>query len=635
MTTQPSIANQEPEWEECMRMLAAIPGMPLAERVETIERLLRNPSPGIRPRALRMAAATLTEDKLVAFIRSDDDDVLRNAGLEILKIKGHAAFSLAATLARDEDWDVVLQAVLILDHIRDPRGIEFLRPLLEHPDTNVIQGAIVALGHLGDARTIADLLPFLDRDPWLQIAAIQALGDLRSPQAIPALRALLPDLLLGMFSAEAIARIGGREAWNCLSAHWLAFEESLEAEAFLGLLAHVIEGLPSDPPCDGTLTASLESRLHDASGVVRTGAARCLLACGSSTSDRKALSILGETPDSSNTLPACLTRRKDLCDTLLRSPNPFREWGFLLVSRHPHAAHASALAEALRQDEPPACLEALAEALRQIHDAGVVAATVDFYLTLPPAMRDSLSVALKAHRAMLLGLLEERPDISEEDRLILAARAGVPDGQIVSRVNALDPEGRCLVLPEIVGRRSVMVKLPWKRWIEKEPGIYVPLLADIAGESRVVEVADLLRPFLSEEPPSERLIRAMGALRDRASVPALSKIVESGSALHRAQAMESLGAIGGPQARASLVKAATTLDSRESRLAFRSLARCAVEEDGALFRAAAANADWVIRMSSAEFLIRFPNNENLPVLAALSADPVPAVAQKVHGALDA
>ena len=162
MTTDRPADSIDSSWEDCMELLDRLPGLPLEERATAIEKLLHNPSPGVRSRALQVGAAILSDDKLVEFLRDDADAVRRNFALQIFKIRGHRSFSLAVGLLDDEDPDVVLQAVLILDHIKDPRAFEPLRAALRHPDPNVVQEAIVAVGHLGDARAIQDLLPFLD-----------------------------------------------------------------------------------------------------------------------------------------------------------------------------------------------------------------------------------------------------------------------------------------------------------------------------------------------------------------------------------------------------------------------------------------------------------------------------------------
>ena len=328
---------QEPTWDECMALLAELPGMALDERTNVIEKLLRNSSPGIRERALRMGVATIPDESLVAFLRDDEDAVLRNAALEILKKRGTRSFTLAVELLRDEDDDVALQGILILDHIKDPRAVEPLRSTLHNENANLAQAAIVAIGHLGDGRSISDLLPFLKGDLWLQVAAVQALGDLRSPQAIEPLSGLLTDLLVGPLAAEAIAQIGGPGALAELSLHWLKYQHELDPETNLGLLAHVLEGLQETPPESEELRASLANRLRDPYRQVRESAARCLLALGPGPEDAEALNLLSGIAPDPEVLPSCLARRRDLIDALLERPGIFRSWGFLLSSHYPDA----------------------------------------------------------------------------------------------------------------------------------------------------------------------------------------------------------------------------------------------------------------------------------------------------------
>src|SRR6185295_586913 len=135
----------------------------------------------------------------------------------------------------------------ILDRLRDPRALEPLHAALGHSDPNVQQEALLAVGALGDARSIPHLLPCLDADPWVQMAAVQALGDLRAPEAIVHLAERLTDPMIGGLAAEALARIGGEPAFWALALHWPAGAVAIDEEAMLGLLAHVLEGLPEPP----------------------------------------------------------------------------------------------------------------------------------------------------------------------------------------------------------------------------------------------------------------------------------------------------------------------------------------------------------------------------------------------------
>ncbi|MFP3940570.1 MAG: HEAT repeat domain-containing protein, partial [Thermoanaerobaculia bacterium] len=188
---------------EAMDRLASVPLQSSEERLTTVAELVRDPSPAVRGEALRVGAVVLPDEAVVELLRESADATLRNAGLEILKMRGGRGFALASKLLQDEDDDVVLQAVLGLDHLKDPRALEPLRRLLDHRDPNVVQAALTAVGHLGDARVVGDVLRFLEGDLWLQFAAVEALGDLRAREAVEPLAVLLTDVMVGAQAAEA------------------------------------------------------------------------------------------------------------------------------------------------------------------------------------------------------------------------------------------------------------------------------------------------------------------------------------------------------------------------------------------------------------------------------------------------
>src|SRR6187455_1508348 len=124
MTTPEDAASaEEISWEAATRLLEGLSALPSAQRAGAIERLVRIPSPGIRERALRLGASLLPEARLVEHVRNDADATLRNAGLEMLKLRGARSFAVALRLLNDADEDVALQAILILDHLRDPRAL--------------------------------------------------------------------------------------------------------------------------------------------------------------------------------------------------------------------------------------------------------------------------------------------------------------------------------------------------------------------------------------------------------------------------------------------------------------------------------------------------------------------------------
>jgi len=627
-----SVADLGPSWEECMALLESIPGMALDERADVIERLLRNPSPGVRERALRVGVAVLSDGTLIDYLRSDSDAVLRNAALEILKERGGKSYSLAVGLLHDKDPDVVLQAILILDHIQDPRAVEPLRSVLGCEDPNVIQAAIVAIGHLGDARAIPDLLPFLKADPWVQLAAVQALGDLRSAAAVSPLSSLLPDLMLGPIAAEAIAKIGGARGLQVLARHWMRFQEELDPETNLGLLAHVLEGLARESKPPEGLRNSIAERLRDPYRGVRVSAARCLLALGGGPEDGEALNILAEDRDEPLVLPSCLIRRRDLIHVLLSKVGILRSWGFLLAARHPRSAPVDALADAVAalggEDLSP-----VARAFVKVGSRDLALPLLDLYLRSGAEARAVLAPTLKRHRAGLLPLIENTKEFRTEDLIVLEASLGRPAVGIHARIMKLSAEDRAAVIPQLLDRVDVLRKLPWADWLEQDPDNYLDLAGQVAVAANLRELLPLLRDQLLDH-ASVHGVRAVGELRDTSSVPVLIELLQGERPQLMPLIVESLGKIGGPEARMALREIADSDNAFLSKTAFKALSECAIQEDDEFFRNSVAHSDWYVRLACAEVLGRYRRPENLEGLTQLAADPVAIVAQRALALLE-
>jgi HEAT repeat protein len=631
----PGAAAKEPEpsWEECMELLDQLPSLPTEERVAAIERLIRNSSPVIRERALRTGAAVVSDERLESYLREEADDVLRNAGLEMLKMRGPRALNLSVRLLRDPDGDVVLQAVLALGHVRDLRALEPLRSALNHEDPNVVQAAIEAVGKLGDARAIPDLLPFLEGDPWLQLATITALGDLRSPAAVGPLGRLLTDLMVGSLAAESLARIGGTKAYQSLCKHWLRFQDELDPETMIGLLAHVLEGLATAPRGPEELRASLAARLADGDDPTKLACARCLLALGPGPEDHQALELLGDGPSDASVLPACLAKRKDLIPDLLAQSGKARSWGFLLASRFPRAAPVPALASAARDEVPPAeLIGSITKAFRKIRDVRLADALLDLYLRAPGDYRSALAPLMATHKPELREGLDARRDIDDEARLILGAHLGLDDDDTVAKIVAMEPKARLRVLNQVATQEDLVRRLPWEQWLREDPEMFAALAARVAAELSLRELVPFLRVQLAERPNPD-LIRAVGELGDRDSVGALLGLLESGARNLVPLVLESLGRVGGPESRQAIRLA--ILEGRcEPRIGYRALSLCAIEEDDALFRRAVGHPDWYVRLACADVLGRFMRPENLAALSQLAADPVGIVAQRALSFLE-
>lgn len=627
--------HQVPSWDECVDILERLPSMPLDHRVEALERLVRNPSPGIREQALRLGATFVPDSRVTEYLRDSADATLRSAGSEILRLRGVRSLPVVVGLLRDSDPDVVLQSVLILDRMRDPRALEALHDVLGHPDPNVRQEAVLAIGRLGDARSIPYLMPFLEADFWVQMAVIQALGDLRSPEAVPALAGKLADPLVGSLAAEALARIGGEEAFRALAAHWPAGGVEIDDETMLGLLAHVLEGLPRAAELGalpGGFREALSARLHDRSAEARAAAARCLLTLGPSPWDSQAVETLAAFRPLP-VRPPSLARRQDLIGPLLVASGEARIWGFQLASRFPDAVPEETFLEALREvAERGELLPSLLQALDKVRVPGLGAALLDLYLDLPLASREALAPALEIHGPEVRAALDSRP-VEATDRMVVAALLGQPVEEVAAAILDLEPPLRPGVVSRLMRLEGLIPLLPWDDWLAEAPELYAGLAAEAAVRCGFRELLPALRQRAAVT-PSVPLLRAFGALGDREAVPVLVPCLRGRDDLRQA-ALESLGRIGGPEARSALREAARGFGlAPEARAAYKALAACAGPEDGALFRGAADHPDWQVRLAAAEALSRFPGHENVALLARLAADTVPAVAHRAMAALD-
>lgn len=536
------------------------------------------------------------------------------------------SFSFVYGLLQDNDPDTVLQAIQVLDHLKDPRALTMLRALLHHPDVNIVQAAIITISHLGNDSVLSDITPFLKSDSPLKKPAIQALGDLRSSQAVRPLAHLLSDPATGLLAAEALARIGGITAFRALSKHWLKFHGQPDTETILGLMAHVIEGLAKKPSGTQDLRTSIIQHLNGSSVTMRLSAAQCILALGPGPGDKKALATLESSLTAKEMLPPCLKNRHDLIPYLLNARGMQRVWGFQLVSRFPKDAPVACLKTAMEKHDHIDHLESIVHALLKIKDPEIVPAVLDLYIRIPVSYRYVLNPLLRMHKKILRSLLIDT-DVDDETRLVISSFLGISPICIALEILDLLPGSRIHVLSQITDSRSILKALPWLQWIEENPGIYAPVAAEVAVKANLRELMPVLRKILAVY-PAELLIRAVGEFRDEESIPSLVVHLHKTSSHIRCCILEALGRIGGDEARKALRNCAVTMRPEESELAYKALTKCATEEDSAFFRNAASLSNWCIRVSCADFFSRYPLPENMESIAELANDPLPIVAQR-------
>jgi HEAT repeat protein len=604
--------------------LANVAELPPAERVTVIMRLLRNPRSEIRDAAIRVAAVVWTTDQIVALLREPADDALRNAGVEMLKVRGRDAVAIAIELLGDRDADIVLQAVLVLDHLRDPRALEPLRCVLSHANLNVVQVAIVAIGHLGTRAVVDDLVPFLRAAPWVQMAAVEALGDLRAPEAIGELAAFAGDPFIGPLAADAIARIGGPEALRVLGTQWV--DTGGDDESSLDRLAHVAEGLVVPAEVPPGLGERLLTVLQ-ASGETASAAARCALALRVEGADDLALTELVRGWHDHATLPACLRRRHDLVGRLLMHTDRRREWGFLLAAAHPEHAPLDAMTAALEVSGLNH-LDAIAEALLAVGDERLGSRLVDLLARVPVAVRSAWGPLVQRHRAAIRRALANGHALSESLATVLSIATEEDPDLAACAVERADATVRSEALQYLSDRPDVLQRLPWLVWLTRDPDRYGSFAVAFAERAGLRSLRSRLRT-LAQRHPHHELLRLLGRLRDRTSIPYLASVAGHGRSDLRPFAIGALGAIGGTDARRTLRELASRAGSM-ARDAYRALAECHTADDMPVFREAVAHHDWHVRMTAAEVLGRGGDPTDVALLGRLVADPVSAVAERAR-----
>ena len=536
-------------------------------------------------------------------------------------------FSQTLSLLSHENTDIVLKAVQTLYNLRDIRALGPLRSLLSHADIEVVHAAILAVGHLGDNRVVHALAGFLKADPLLQTAAVHALWELRSPSAIAPLSQILKDSIIGPMAAEAIACIGGAAAFRVLVKHWLEFQKQTDTENYLVLLRYVIEGIADKIPNVQGFCESIAPYLNDPNNAIRASAACCLLAAGPCAGDEKALAILSETLPASYDLPACLRYRGDLVRSLLKADGPVKRWGFQMVSRFPKSVSSRFLIDAMNGcDRDCEYVNHIAEALMKVKDPVVAPAVLNLYLRVSWNMRTLLHPLMRMFKKQIRSLLIDC-DTDDETRVVISSNIGISPVCIALEILDLPLDSRILVISILRENKAIMKCLPWTQWLENNPGFYITVAAEVAVKTHFKELLPVLRKALAAYPVA-RIIRAVGELGDRESVPALISHLSSSSSYNGSLIIETLGRIGGKEAVEGLKNAALSFEPPGKRLVFRTLSGCAAGDDCSFFRDAVADSDWYIRMISVDAISRRPGPENFSALVKLSADPVPVVAQR-------
>lgn len=161
----------------------------------------------VREAAVALAAREIAPERLLPLVANGRDALVRNAALAALERQGPYARSAVELAVASPDPDLAMFACQVLGSIGGASSAPALLQALGHPGVNVVQAAAEALGRLRRPEAVTPLLRLLEREPWLQLAALDALAAIADPRAAPAILPLVADALVADPALEALARL--------------------------------------------------------------------------------------------------------------------------------------------------------------------------------------------------------------------------------------------------------------------------------------------------------------------------------------------------------------------------------------------------------------------------------------------
>jgi HEAT repeat protein len=209
---------------------------------------LEDAAPSVRERAIRLAARYVEPAVLGELVADGSNAVRRNAGLSALERQGPYAVPHLIAMLQRGDAELALFALQSISRIGDAGAGRDILALLEHPDPNVAQAAIEAAGKLRVGEAVPALCGLLQRDLWLQLAAIAALGEIGHPDAVGPLLAFVPDSVLAEPAVQALRRIAAPESLEPLLPLLLTVRERALRDPLLLAVAVVIDLHPDPAP---------------------------------------------------------------------------------------------------------------------------------------------------------------------------------------------------------------------------------------------------------------------------------------------------------------------------------------------------------------------------------------------------
>ena len=642
------------------RLAALDAAMRGPDRERAILLALEDDALAVRDRAIRLAARYVEPSVLGALVADGENAVRRNAGLTALERQGPYAVPHLTVMLGDTDPELVMFALQSLARIGYSAAGRSILPLLRHKDPNVAQAAIEAVGQLRTREAVPELLKLVNGELWLQLAAINALGAIGAPDAVGPLLSLVPDSVLAEPAVQALRAIAAPESLERLLALLPAVEERALRDPLLLAIAVVIDFHPEPEPllaaagpelgASGTLTDYLAQALaagpteaESEGESLQRAAATLVVAARIESLEPALLARLATDPDALwieglfRRFPQTLASSRA---RLLGDADPDVRAGVLRAGVFGHD-ELTELFDHL-EDTHPAVRAAACYAMGRLELDSTAPLLVERLRRGEAEERAAAAQALGRLSAEALSDLESCLSPSADEDLLVRALevlAARPVPALETRVLQLAEDRRPRVrraglraAARVPGSRADVLLL--RALADRDQATQVDALELLVARGGEKSVAVLVAMLGTSDSLRFHVIRALGHCRAQSAATKLRTLLPDCPPHEQLQIVSALIRIAPPWIGVFLRERLDDSEVEMRRMAAQGLADLAAEDELPVLLPLADDADWNIRNEVARGLGRLARPTTRAVLLALARDVEPVVAATARAALE-
>src|SRR5438067_2353685 len=500
-------------------------------------------------------------------------------------------------------------AVQILSRIKDPGSARALLPLLEHGDSNIAQAAIEALGALKAREAVPGLIRLLDADLWLQFAAVAALGEIGDPRAVQPLLDAVPNDMLSEPAVDALGRIASPDALPRLLTLLADHERLPLRDVVLKACAAILESPHAPPSVFTRFRRKLDEERRDQDVIDYLGG---LLGSDEVALGRAAASVA---------LAGHLERLYPA-----------------VVLRAPADPSTVPVLVPLMTDRDAGVRAAACQALGRCRDMSAIPALIELFARGTPPESVAAAEALGSMPGQsliaLAPYLEIEGKVLPALEILAAARSPLFPDKIVELLDAPQAPVRRAALRVLVNHDQMDVEEHLVRKLQDpDESVRIEAVELLVRNGSTRAVPALVGLLVVSDELRYHAIRALGRLHAETAAAELERLFPRATGHERLEILAALIRIGAPGLLPFLKGRLKDSEAEVRRVAADGLARVAPASELPLLVKLAQDSDWTIRNHAGWGLGRLALPQGRDALLALVRDTEPVVARTARAAL--